>query len=71
MNRKKEYASPAAEVILLAPCENLALWETAMKELWRDTGYLEATKDYASAFVIQKTTEGSWDDNPGFTIKTS
>lgn len=70
MSKKNQYVPPAAELILLAPCENLALWEIVNKNLWKNPGYHEPG-EYASAFVFQTTIsdETTWQDVPGFTIK--
>lgn len=37
MNQKKEYVSPKADVMLLAPCEALAAVDCGFGAAWRDT----------------------------------
>lgn len=34
MSKKKAYVPPAAEMILLAPCERIAAWEYSFQNTW-------------------------------------
>lgn len=72
MNNRKVYAAPKAEVILLAPSEGIATWDSEFKNLW-EHGYKAAFEGTASAVGIINGAGGSltgdiWQDD-GFVIK--
>ncbi|MBQ2995903.1 MAG: hypothetical protein IJE22_01520 [Oscillibacter sp.] len=50
-SNKKQYLPPAAEVVLLAPCEGLAAWEFGFGKSWKN-GYYSAGEGNGTASGI-------------------
>lgn len=73
MSKKTKYVPPTAELILLAPCENLASsWDWGFKETWRSTwGRIPAANGLASGVAFGGEIFDSTDQSEsGFIIKT-
>ena len=68
MSKKKEYIPPEAKVILLAPSENLAVFEWKFGKAWR-TEYGYFTENGASGIAVTGTfLDDKWAED-GFVIK--
>ena len=74
MNKRKVYAAPEAEMILLAPVEGLAAWDWDFKSNWQNTwhsGYFKKDGVLSAVGIInggQETPAGIWEED-GFVIK--
>ena len=55
MDKKRVYAAPVAELILMAPCESIAAWDWNFGNVWKSAGYHPPGTDTASAVVITGT----------------
>lgn len=65
---KKEYLPPAAELILLAPCERLAAWDTSFEERWFHGFNILAGASAGNLGIITEVKDDTWEDS-GFVIK--
>ena len=71
MSKKIKYVPPAAEMILLAPCENLAFQDWAFGKSWRQEWGKFKDDNGASAIVFGGTTFEEEDlGGAGFFTKT-
>lgn len=71
MSKKTKYVPPAAELILLAPCEKLAAWDWKFGNIWQNTGYYTAGEiGNASAIVVTSGfLDEDYTEDSGFFIK--
>lgn len=69
--KRKEYVPPRADVLLLAPCEALAVWDWGFGSTWGGQKYFEAAGNLASGISIGGLFGGSDDvfTEDGFVIK--
>ena len=68
--KKREYVPPRAEVLMLAPCEELAVWEWGFGSKWTGQQYFQSTDTLASGIAMGGKFSDSIDmTGEGFVIK--
>ncbi|MBQ2996508.1 MAG: hypothetical protein IJE22_04645 [Oscillibacter sp.] len=73
MSKRKAYVPPAAEMILLAPCERLAAWEYSFQNTWTNIqGRFNNAYNLGGGSGITGTfTDQDYFGEDGFTVKQS
>ena len=66
MSKKIKYVPPAAEVILLAPCESLAAWEYSFERTWKNPGRFTTTPSGLAGIAFGDDKFDSGDATSGF-----